>query len=110
MPVQVASAWRRLSSTIGAFSVAQRTIALIGVAVLGDRVQGGRWPLAAAAFALTLGGCVALAGRAEPEGTAEPTGTAEPAEPAGPAQPAGTEGPRAQWTFASPSRRKPSRS
>ncbi len=87
-------------TTVAALTFVTETVvpAVIGVAVLGDRVQGGRWPLAAAAFALTLGGCVALAGRAEPEGTAEPTGTAEPAEPAGPAQPAGTEGPRAQRT------------
>ncbi|MCU1638276.1 MAG: flagellar M-ring protein FliF [Microbacteriaceae bacterium] len=34
MPAQVVSAWRRLTSAVGAFSIAQRTIALIGVAVL----------------------------------------------------------------------------
>lgn len=34
MPTQVVSAWRRLTATVGSFTIAQRTIALIGVAVL----------------------------------------------------------------------------
>ncbi|MEO7448477.1 MAG: hypothetical protein ABI336_09425 [Humibacillus sp.] len=62
-------------TTVAALTFVTETVvpAVIGVAVLGDRVQGGRWPLAVLAFALTLGGCVGLANRAEPS---EPTTSA----------------------------------
>ncbi|MCU1536400.1 MAG: hypothetical protein JWP82_751, partial [Humibacillus sp.] len=69
-------------TTVAALTFVTETVvpAVIGVAVLGDRVQAGRWPLAAAAFALTLVGCVALAGRAEPAEPAEPGEQSEPTE------------------------------
>jgi hypothetical protein len=74
-------------TTVAALTFVTETVvpAVIGVCVLGDRVRGGHWPLATAAFALTLGGCVALAGRAEPgeaAETARAAGAADPAEPA----------------------------
>jgi hypothetical protein len=51
-----------------AFAAAETVVpAVVGVLVLGDRVVPGRGLLAAAAFVATLGGCVALAGRAEPD-------------------------------------------
>lgn len=56
-------------TTVAAITFATETIvpAAIGLGALGDRVLPGRWPLAGLAFALTLAGCIALAGRSEPD-------------------------------------------
>jgi len=56
-------------TTVAALTFATETVvpALVGLLALGDRVVPGRDPMAAAAFVATLGGCIALAGRAEPE-------------------------------------------
>lgn len=60
-------------TTVAALTFATETVvpAVVGLVALGDRVVAGRGPVAVVAFALTLGGCIALAGRAEP---AEPPG------------------------------------
>ncbi len=54
-------------TTVAAITFVTETVvpASIGLALLGDRVLPGRWPLAGLAFALTLGGCILLAGRSE---------------------------------------------
>ena len=59
-------------TTVAALTFATETVvpALLGVLLLGDRVAPGRGPAAALAFVATLGGCIALAGRAEPPGPA----------------------------------------
>lgn len=69
-------------TTVAALTFAAETVvpALVGLAALGDRVVPGRELLAVAAFVVTLAGCIALAGRAEP---------AEPAEAGSAAYPAG---------------------
>lgn len=55
-------------TTVAAITFVTETVvpAAIGLALLGDRVLAGRWPLAGLAFALTLGGCIVLASRSEP--------------------------------------------
>ncbi|WP_200961791.1 hypothetical protein [Terrabacter sp. Soil811] len=59
-------------TTVAALTFATETVvpALLGVLLLGDRVAPGQGPVAALAFVATLGGCTALAGRAEPPGPA----------------------------------------
>ena len=59
-------------TTVAALTFATETVvpALVGVIVLGDRVAPGRGAVAGLAFTATLGGCIALAGRAEPTATA----------------------------------------
>ncbi|OFE16400.1 hypothetical protein BA895_18920 [Humibacillus sp. DSM 29435] len=54
-------------TTVAAITFVTETVvpATIGLALLGDRVLPGRWPLAGLAFALTLVGCIVLAGRSE---------------------------------------------
>ena len=61
-------------TTVAALTFATETVvpALLGVLLLGDRVAPGQGPAAALAFVATLGGCIALAGRAEPPGPAHP--------------------------------------
>ncbi|WP_374968687.1 hypothetical protein [Terrabacter sp. BE26] len=75
-------------TTVAALTFATETVvpALVGLMALGDRVVAGREPLAAVAFVVTLGGCIALAGRAEP---------AEPAQPAASSRTPGSAGPTA---------------
>lgn len=58
---------RTTSVTAVTFSVETVVPSLAGLLWLGDRVRPGLGWLAAAGFVLTLGGCVVLAGRAEPE-------------------------------------------
>ena len=55
-------------TTVAALTFATETVvpALVGALLLGDQVVPGRGPLAAAAFVATLGGCITLAGCAEP--------------------------------------------
>lgn len=55
-------------TTVAALTFATETVipAAVGLMVLGDRVAPGRGPWAAAAFVVTLAGCIALASRAEP--------------------------------------------
>lgn len=62
-------------TTVAALTFATETVvpALLGLLVLGDRVEPGRGPVAVGAFVLTLGGCVALAGRSEPEAPGQRT-------------------------------------
>ncbi|NUR17246.1 MAG: hypothetical protein HOQ13_13175 [Dermatophilaceae bacterium] len=64
-------------TSVAALTFATETVvpALVGLLVLGDRVQPRRGPLAAAAFVVTLAGCIALARRAEPGGAPEGAGT-----------------------------------
>jgi hypothetical protein len=59
-------------TTVAALTFATETVvpAVIGLVALGDRVLPGRTPAATVAFMITLGGCIALAGRAEPAGPA----------------------------------------
>lgn len=73
-------------TTVAALTFATETVvpAVVGLVALGDRVVAGRGPVAVVAFALTLGGCIALAGRAEPPEPPSPT-TSEGAGGAGPA-------------------------
>jgi hypothetical protein len=73
-------------TTVAALTFATETVvpAVVGLVALGDRVVAGRAPLAAVAFVVTLGGCIALAGRAEP---------AEPAQPAASSGTPGSAGP-----------------
>ncbi|WP_323099764.1 hypothetical protein [Intrasporangium sp. YIM S08009] len=56
-------------TTVAALTFATETVvpAAVGLLALGDQVVPGRDPLAAAAFVATLAGCIALAGRADPE-------------------------------------------
>lgn len=63
-------------TTVAALTFATETVvpAVIGLVALGDRVVSGHAPAAALAFVVTLGGCIALAGRAEPAGPATPSG------------------------------------
>ena len=65
-------------TTVAALTFATETVvpALVGVLLLGDQVVPGRGPLAAAAFVATLGGCITLAGCAEPT---QPTSLPGPA-------------------------------
>ncbi|MEW1955220.1 hypothetical protein [Terrabacter sp. NPDC080008] len=67
-------------TTVAALTFATETVvpALVGLLVLGDRVLAGRAPLAVASFVVTLGGCIALAGRAEPTGPAPAGGDEGP--------------------------------
>lgn len=58
------------------FSVETLLPAAVGLAWLGDRVHPGWWPLASLGFLVALGGCLTLAGRAEPP--SPPDGSAEP--------------------------------
>ncbi len=55
-------------TTVAALTFATETVipAVIGLVALGDRVVTGHAPTAAVAFVVTLSGCIALAGRAEP--------------------------------------------
>ena len=55
-------------TTVAALTFATETVlpASVGLVALGDRVAPGRAPWAGAAFVVTLVGCIALAGRAEP--------------------------------------------
>lgn len=55
-------------TTVAAITFATETVvpAVIGLVWLGDGVRPGWAPLALAGFVLTLGGCIMLAGRAEP--------------------------------------------
>ncbi|MEO7069275.1 MAG: hypothetical protein ABI131_02165 [Nostocoides sp.] len=48
------------------FSVETLLPAAVGLVWLGDGVRAGWWPVTALGFAATLGGCLTLAGRAEP--------------------------------------------
>ncbi|GAA2024379.1 hypothetical protein GCM10009740_12400 [Terrabacter terrae] len=75
-------------TTVAALTFATETVvpAMVGLVALGDRVVPGREPLAAVAFVVTLGGCITLAGRAEP---------AEPAHPAASSGTPGSAGPTA---------------
>lgn len=59
---------RGRATSVAAVTFAVETVvpASIGLAWLGDTVRAGLWPLAALGFLLTLSGCLALAGRAEP--------------------------------------------
>ncbi len=61
------------------FSVETLIPAAVGLAWLGDRVHAGWWPLAGLGFLVALGGCLSLAGRAEPppapDGSGEPGST-----------------------------------
>lgn len=95
-------------TTVAALTFATETVvpAGVGLALLGDRVVPGRGVVAAVAFAVTLGGCVALAGRAEPEagGNADADGDAD-VDAGGNVDAGGR-----QMTKASPSRRNPSAS
>jgi drug/metabolite transporter (DMT)-like permease len=77
-------------TTVAALTFATETVvpAVVGLVALGDRVVAGRGPVAVVAFALTLGGCIALAGRAEPP---EPPGRTASSEGAGRAGPAATD-------------------
>lgn len=74
-------------TTVAALTFATETVvpAVVGLVALGDRVVAGRGPVAVVAFALTLGGCIALAGRAEPPEPPGPTASSEGAGRAGPA-------------------------
>lgn len=67
-------------TTVAALTFATETVvpAAVGLLALGDRVAPGRTPLAVAAFVVTLAGCIALAGRAEPAEPHEPAGKVEP--------------------------------
>ena len=62
-------------TTVAALTFATETVipAVIGLVALGDRVVPGQAPTAAVAFVVTLGGCIALAGRAEPTEPATPS-------------------------------------
>ena len=73
-------------TTVAALTFATETVvpALLGVLVLGDRVAPGHGPAAALAFVATLGGCIALAGRAEPTQPTRVTTVTEPTEPTEP--------------------------
>ncbi|MBW8730654.1 MAG: hypothetical protein JF622_06610 [Terrabacter sp.] len=70
-------------TTVAALTFATETVvpALLGVLLLGDRVAPGHGPAAALAFVATLGGCIALAGRAEPTEPTRVTAVTEPTEP-----------------------------
>ncbi|GAA1987873.1 hypothetical protein GCM10009817_31790 [Terrabacter lapilli] len=77
-------------TTVAALTFATETVvpAAVGLVALGDRVVAGRGPLAVGAFVLTLGGCIALAGRAEPADPPEPAAPPGRSGGAGPASPA----------------------
>jgi hypothetical protein len=64
-------------TTVAALTFATETVvpAVVGVLLLGDRVAPGRAQAAGLAFVATLGGCIALAGRAE---AGEPTTSRAP--------------------------------
>lgn len=72
-------------TTVAALTFATETVvpALVGLVALGDRVVPGRELLAVAAFVVTLAGCIALAGRAEPADPAEAGSAVSPAGAAG---------------------------
>jgi hypothetical protein len=72
-------------TTVAALTFATETVvpAAVGLMVLGDRVAPGRMPLAAAAFAVTLAGCITLAGRAEPTDAATSDPASDPASAPG---------------------------
>ena len=55
-------------TTVAAITFAVETVlpAIVGLAWLGDAVRAGLAPMAILGFAATLGGCLTLAGRAEP--------------------------------------------
>ncbi|GAA2479157.1 hypothetical protein [Terrabacter carboxydivorans] len=63
-------------TTVAALTFATETVlpAAVGLVALGDRVGPGRAPWAAAAFVVTLAGCIALASRAEPGEAGDPGG------------------------------------
>lgn len=60
---------RGRTTTVAAVSFATETVlpAIIGLALLGDGVRHHLWIVATVGFVLTLGSCIALARRAEPE-------------------------------------------
>lgn len=57
------------ATSVAAITFAIETVvpAAIGLALLGDAVRGGTWPLAIAGFVVTLGSCFVLAGQSEPD-------------------------------------------
>ncbi|MEO5743699.1 MAG: hypothetical protein ABIQ53_03785 [Terracoccus sp.] len=69
-------------TTVAAITFVTETVvpAAVGLALLGDRVLAGRWPLAGLAFGLTLVGCIVLASRSEP---ASPQAVGDHLEPDG---------------------------
>ncbi len=64
---------RGRTTTVAAVTFAVETVfpAFVGLVWLGDEVRSGLALVAAAGFAVTLGGCVVLAGQAEPEPSAD---------------------------------------